>query len=220
MKTNVVVVAHHERRAAARKLADTVGADHVCMDNGDLGVNANHRAAWAWHLSHPADWAIVLEDDSVPCKEFRWQLTQALTVAPATVVSLYLGKMYPPSWQETLEYATKRAEKADACFIVGPYNFHAVGLAANRAQVKHLLAGMTTYGVYAVDMAICTWAEKANVEIAYTWPSLVDHADGPSVVKPLHDEPRLPGRVAWKHGTRKKWNHTSVPLITHGGVPV
>ena len=103
MKIHIAVVAHTQRREQATKLADSIGADHVTWDTGVLGCTNNHRAAWQWHMNHPSDWAVTLEDDAVPCKEFRHQLSQALTVAPATVVGLYLGKLCPPNWQDTVE---------------------------------------------------------------------------------------------------------------------
>lgn len=217
MKINIAIVAHTQRRYDANKLADLIGADHVSMDDGTRGVNANHRAAWTWHQSHPADWSVTLEDDAIPCKEFRWQLAQALQAAPAQVVGLYLGRVCPEHWQPTIEKATARATKQKACFIVGQHNLHAVGIACEQSSVRFLLQGMTTYGVYAVDDAISAWTVRNNVDVAYTWPSLVDHADGASLTRPLHGEPRPAGagRIAWQHGGRKKWNNIAVPLIAN-----
>lgn len=215
MNINIAIVAHKKRRDAAHKLAEVVQADHISMDDGTRGVNANHRAAWVWHLTHPADWAVTIEDDAVPCKDFRYQLAQALTAAPAHLVNLYLGKVCPEHWQSKLDNATRRAEQHKACFIVGNHNLHAVGLACDRSNVRFLLQGMTTYGVYAVDDAISNWTVNNNIDIAYTWPSLVNHADGPSLATPLHGQtrPAGSGRVAWKHGSRRKWSTSSVPLI-------
>lgn len=217
MKINIVIVAHKKRRDQAHALSDIVQANHICMDDGTLGVNANHRNAWTWHKNHPSDWAVVLEDDAVPCKEFRHQTAQALEAAPAQIVSLYLGRLCPANWQNVVESATERAEKEKACFIVGQRNLHAVGLACTYGNVKYLLGGMTLFGVYAVDDAISSWTTRNNIDVAYTWPSLVDHADGDSLVQPLHGDPRPAGfgRVAWKHGVRKSWNSKVVPLIVN-----
>jgi hypothetical protein len=61
------------------------------------------------------------------------------------------------------------------------------------------------------------WSTRNNVEVAYTVPSLVDHADGPTLVQHRDSSVREPGRVAWKTGTRRKWDSNSVPLIGPGG---
>ena len=92
---HIVVVAHKDRQIMAEKLASEVNADHVSLDSGTRGASGNHRAAWTWHDAHPADWAVTLEDDSEPCKDFRQQAIAALECAPARVVSLYLGRRGP-----------------------------------------------------------------------------------------------------------------------------
>jgi hypothetical protein len=207
-----VVVAHKDRRDMAEKLAETVDADHIVWDHGSLGGNANHRAAWLYHQTHPAEWAVTLEDDAVPCKEFRWQLSRALAVAPAHLVSLYLGRGHPSGWQKTFESAVQRAEKVDACWIVGKHSMHAVGLAADNTTVGVVNAALQVFGIYPVDEALCAFTSRNDMPVAYTFPSLVDHADGPSLVKPRDGKPRLPGRVAWKHGGRRRWNDSSVAM--------
>ena len=93
VKIHIAIVAHKDRADAANQLAETVGAQHIAWDRGHRGANANHRAAWLWHQTNPADWSVTLEDDAVPCKDFRRQLTQALTVAPTNICSLYLGRV-------------------------------------------------------------------------------------------------------------------------------
>lgn len=211
---NIVIVAHKDRREMAEKLAETVDADHIVWDTtGRLGVNANHRAAWIWHSTHPSDWGVVLEDDAVPCPEFRWQLSRALAVAPARLVSLYMGRQHPSGWQDTFERAVKRAEKDDACFILGKHSMHAVALCADRNTVGVMNAALQVFGIYPVDEAICAMTSRNDMQVAYTFPSLVDHADGVSLVKPRDGKPRLPGRVAWKHGGRRRWNGSSVSMI-------
>jgi hypothetical protein len=58
------------------------------------------------------------------------------------------------------------------------------------------------------------WTSRNNIDIAYALPSLVNHADDiPSLIQHRDGEPRPPGRVAWRHGTRRRWTPISVPLI-------
>lgn len=209
MTLHIAIVAHKDRQVMAEKLAAEVEADHVSLDNGTRGAGANHRAAWTWHNAHPADWAITLEDDSIPCKDFRVQAAAALEHAPAHIVSLYLGRARPAGWQDTVEKATLRAQTAKACWIIDKHSLHAVGMAADRRSIPTMLYALTLYSVYPPDEAISLYSYRNQIDVAYSWPSLVDHADESSLIPD-----KVPcGRVAWKHGTRRSWTDVSVPLI-------
>jgi hypothetical protein len=210
---HIAIVAHKDRAKQAEQLAREVDADHVSLDNGSRGAGANHRAAWAWHQAHQTDWAVTLEDDAKPCSNFRGQLEAALTHAPTHIVSLYLGKQSPQGWQPTVQKAISRADAAKACWITDTHNIHAVGLAADRSAINMMLYAMTLYSVYPPDEAISQWTWRNRIDVAYSLPSLVDHLDGEPLIKPVHGEERAKGRVAWRHGTRRKWTSTAVPLI-------
>lgn len=212
MKIHIVVVADKRREAQARTLADTVQADTIAWDEGKFGATNNHRQAWGWHAQHPADWSIVLEDDAVPCKDFRAQATKALTVAPTHLVSFYMGRLRPPAWQEAYEYALERADEAKAHWLIGRKVLHAVGIAADRGAVNAVVQALTNTIAHP-DAALNIWATKNSAEIAYSVPSLVDHADGDNLIVHHEQETYRPGRVAWRHGTRRKWTDVSVPLV-------
>jgi GR25 family glycosyltransferase involved in LPS biosynthesis len=222
MNIHIAIVAHKNRSEMAEKLATEVEANHVCLDNGTRGSGKNHRAAWEWHTAHrEADWAVVLEDDAIPCKDFRSQLTAALEHAPTRVVSLYLGKGNPEGWQDTLSNAVVRADKAKACWIVDRHLMHAVGLAVDRRTIPMMTVAIDQCMVYATngkgdfaaDEAIGRYVYNNQIDVAYSVPSLVDHADGPPLIE--HKSPRQPGRVAWKFGTRRKWDDSSIQLIVN-----
>ena len=209
VKIHIAVVAHHARAALAEKLAAEVGADHVSLDSGTRGAGANHRAAWSWHQAHPADWAITLEDDAIPCKDFREQAAAALEHAPARLVSLYLGRVRPEHWQDTIEKALQRAQKAKACWITDKHSLHAVGICADQRSIQMALYALALYSVYPPDEALGLYTYRNQIDVAYSVPSLVDHADEDSLIPG-----KIPcGRVAWKWGTRRSWNSNAVALI-------
>lgn len=218
MKIHVGIVADRRREAMALKLADDVGADFISWDAKN-SATGNHRAAWNWHYAHPSDWAITLEDDAVPCKNFRTQAAKALAVAPRQIVSLYLGQQRPTAWQSAYEWAIERAEEADAHWMLARHVLHAVGLAADRDAIKAMVQALTLYGVYEPDAAVGAWTARNGVDVAYSWPSLVDHADGLNLIHHHEQEQYRPGRVAWRHGTRRKWNSISVPLVAPKPAP-
>jgi hypothetical protein len=62
------------------------------------------------------------------------------------------------------------------------------------------------------DERLGAWYRSRAVDVEYTWPSLVDHGDGPSLVEHHDRQPRSSGRVAWRHGTPATWDTTSLRI--------
>ena len=201
---NIGIVAHRLREEAARQLERDVAADHVGFDDTGMGCRGNHTAVWRWHAEHPAAWAVTLEDDARPVGEFRTQLTAALAVAPAPVVSLYLGTGYIDDRRTgaTVQWA----EKTDACWLLTGTVRSAVGLAISGDYVNELVAGLG-HGSQAIDRAIGQWVRRRGLKVAYTMPSLVDHADIPSLVSRFRRAPRR----AWRVGKRERWTDHAMP---------
>ncbi|MEH3135368.1 MAG: hypothetical protein PGN30_10250 [Mycolicibacterium neoaurum] len=202
-----VIVAHHSRAEQATNLATLVGADEILFDDGTLGPAGNHRRAWDWHTTNThTGWALVLEDDAQPVPGFDAQLYAALTHAPTDVVSLYLGQQRPRHWQGRIEQAIVAADMGHAAWIIGTHLLHAVAVAA-RAEHAPVMAHWTRHLAEPVD-----GRPVDGNHIAYTWPSLVDHADLGTVTDHPDLTPRTPGRVAWRTGTRTNWNTPPVQL--------
>jgi hypothetical protein len=61
----------------------------------------------------------------------------------------------------------------------------------------------------ACDQRIGVWYRNQMRPVRYTWPSLVDHADGPSL---LADRARTVPRVAWRVGEPASWDGQVVPI--------
>lgn len=209
MNIAIGIVAHTRRASQAQQLAAAVAADTMSVDPGTIGPTANHRAVWKACADLGADWTVVLEDDAVPAQDFRQQLAAMLDTAPTPVVSLYLGTGRPPQWQPWALHAVKLATKTDACHIRARRLLHAVGVAIRTDLVEDMLAH--TAGTTPIDEAITDWAAgPAAAEISYCFPSLVDHADGPTVTRHRDGAPRTQPRKAWRHGTRDTWTELAV----------
>jgi len=87
------IVAHTARATQAKQLARTVRADFISFDSANLlGCDGNHRAVQQHLTALNAPFAVILEDDAEPIGGFRAQLAAALAVAPAPIISLYLGR--------------------------------------------------------------------------------------------------------------------------------
>lgn len=164
-----------------------------------------------------AYWTVVLEDDAVPVPFFRTQLAKALAVAPAGIVSLYLGRSRPPQWQKRIERATYGAIAQDANFILHNRLLHCVGVAIKSRLVAQMLETVSLNACrdLPIDEAITAWARAHRYGVAYTWPSLVDHADGPTLAyhrDMANDERERYPRKAWRTGTRTHWGTAHVAM--------
>jgi hypothetical protein len=210
------IVACKPREERAMELAQTIEADHISIDDDKLGCRENHRQVWKHLAEHadPDDWLIIMEDDIIPIPNFREQATQALKAAPADVVSFYFGKLAPKPWQETKAIpGAARAQREDPHWLISD-RLHSNQCCAIRGTflVEKMLA-ITACFNRPMDEAITIWCRKYGHDIAYTWPSLVDHDDQiPS--RAVHPDGivRVPGRVAWKTGSRNGWTGKSIKL--------
>ncbi|QPX62799.1 glycosyltransferase [Mycobacterium phage Plumbus] len=196
MNHTIGIVAHTKRAEQAHRLMETVGAAYMSIDNGTLGCESNHRKVWQHLTRHNTDWLVVLEDDAIPCNNFRDQLDAALAVAPSPVVSLYLGRERPREYQQRIA----KAADTTAHWLTCRRLLHAVGIAIHAALVPNMLNNLPNGKP--IDEAISAWARRQSHTIAYTWPSLVDHADEPSLTGRRGP---ATGRVAWRHGGRDWW---------------
>lgn len=213
MTYRIGVVAHIKRQAMAEHLADTIAADYISVDDGSLGAEKNHIHVWQWLHDNAggADHLVVLEDDAIPCDDFRDQLDQALNVAPAPIVSLYCGTGHPTHWQPRIRQAVTEAERTDANWLTSTHLLHAVAVAIRTELVADMLNGIPAG--YPIDQGITRWARQHNHQIAYTQPSICDHRDDNPVITRRHNgRTTAKPRRAWRHGTRHHWNHSTAGL--------
>lgn len=211
MNTAIAVVAHTKRADQAHQLMETVGAQYMAMDNGTYGCNANHIRCWTYLAKQPTQWSLVLEDDAQPINGFTDQLDQALRQAPTGIVSFYLGN---PTWWKPnipdrarrLTNAGQQADTTNASWIITNEFLHGVGIAVRTSFIPDMLNGLSA--TTAIDYAIRDWATHTNRDIAHAWPSLLDHADQPTLIQRLrrNNQPRK----AWRIGTRKHWTNKTV----------
>jgi len=192
----------------AQELAAEVQAKALHIDSGILQCGGNHRYVWRQIAHCGAEWSVCLEDDAKPVDGFLEQLDQVLTIAPAPVVSLYLGRKRPSQFMGQIELAVKEAEAIDANWIMSNRIYQAVGLAIRTDLVGNMLEFARRKTFFQIDDCIGYWAIRNQHAVAHTWPSIVEHRD----VRSVEHRKREPGRVAWKVGTRDKWTRESCVL--------
>lgn len=210
------VTAHVSRVRQADKLIRTIKADAVSIDRGYYGPQVNHHRTWARmaEITGPHEWAVVLEDDALPCNDFRGQAERALDTleSESSLVSFYLGQSRPIHWQDRVGHAVAKANVNDASWIVGDAALHGVAIGMRGSIIHDMLDEVTRDTVTPIDEAVTRWARKNYIPCWYSWPSIVQHADGDTIVKHRDGARREKGRVAWQFGSREIWTKRAVTL--------
>lgn len=209
------IVAHIKRANQTHILMDQVQAAYTNIDDGTLGCDDNHRHVWQWLLQHTTnEWCIVLEDDALPVEGFIAQAEQALSVAPSPVISFYLGRHHIPEleWEQRKQQAITRADQAEAHFITSNHLLHAVAVAVRTDHIAPMLRHLNTLPILPIDEAITHWIQNTGQDVSYTWPSLADHADQPTLFRHRDKLPRPPGRIAYRTGGHNTWTDRAVTM--------
>lgn len=204
MKVSYTVMAHPARMDAAVALAASVGAGLV-IDS--LGVGETENGDRAWRMFDPtADWHVVLQDDALPVEEFTAHVERALTAARWPIVSLYVGSGRPH--QRRVLNRVQWAKAQGASWMEAPTMLWGVGIAMTTATVHEFLVwGDGKDGPY--DRRIGRFARAIGSGVGYVLPSLVDHADGPTLVQHPWGPPLVPRRAVWL-GTAESYDSAAV----------
>lgn len=204
------VVGHHARIIEATGLAHSVGAV-VVLDDGSIGADGNHLRAWDATSTLPSDWAVVLEDDAQPVPGFLEQAERALAAAPEPVVSFYLGQTRPRRWQERIAPAIAHAERRQAHWLTTTHVLHAVAVAIH-VRLREDWQAFARTNTLPIDERLTAWCLARDHKVAYSLPSLVDHADGPTLVNHKSTVGGIGPRRAWRTGARTIWTPQSAPM--------
>lgn len=207
---SIAIMAHPRRRQAAERLARQVDADDVVWDTNDNEWDTGARAIATY--SPTATHHLVLQDDALPIDDFRRHATAAIEQHPDDLVSFYLGTSRPKEWQPLVDDACMQAETVGASWITASKLLHGVAIAMPTARIPDLLTWCEKPVVpydYRIGMY---WHYVLDRPIFYTWPSLVDHDDGPTLVDHGDGDDRTEPRRARLTGWPQTWNTTAVPI--------
>lgn len=200
-----VVVAHPKRIEWAQELAEQTSAT-IVLDTEGLGAGGNHRRALEVGLATGADHILSLEDDALPVPNLMAHVADAIEHRPGGdgLIGLYVGKTCPRA--ERVEAAVQRATESGASWIT------ASGLLWGVATVwPQRLAGAYLKHAHdnkLWDTHVRQWCQRNRHDVAYCWPSLVDHRDAPSTIE--RATPKV-GRVAHGVGV-STWNSSVVAM--------
>lgn len=205
----ISIMAHPLRIEQAVRLADHVEADGIawdeCGDEWDTGARA-------WAKGSPlsdwtSDWHLVLQDDALPVPGLRDQLDRAVKHCPRTAVSLYVGTGRPR--QAAIRRAIARADAEHAAWLEYPWLLWGVAVMLP-VEYIHTMIGWANMQPRerAYDQRL-SWYFRTVLQrpVRYTWPSLVDHADGPTLI--AHSQPPVERR-AHRVGLPRRWDTDAV----------
>jgi hypothetical protein len=214
------VVAHVNREHLVTKLIREIDVDVIRWDDGIPSVAgcANNHIRVLQELNRCAgqrdEWCVVLEDDARPAPKFREQLEKALAVAETPLVGLYLGTGNPRGHtQQAISAAVYSAETTGSHWITADWFMSTVGYAVKTSWLAALTSGLLSRGGPA-DNRINDWSHQVKFRTWYTQPSLVDHADEPSMINGAHLAlgDMVKPRQAWRFGTRDEWFARTVEM--------
>lgn len=205
---SIGIVAHLNRMNRALELGRELRADTVSVDDGTLGCARNHIVVLSTLRTQVADnesWCVVLEDDAVAVPDFLRAVERALCEAITPVVGFYLGTGNHPVAQQNIS----RAIESDDAWIASDYLINGVGYAVHSWYVWELLQFISDRNDEELPLRITRWLQANDLYCHYTNPSLVDHADVPSIIAPDHT---LPSRRAWVTGVRTDYDTPATEL--------
>lgn len=219
MKLSASIMAHPDRAPLVGELKDALGEDvPVAWDDagpassrGDRAWNTARRA-WEW-FDPAADWHVLVQDDAAPCADFLAGLAAALEHLPERgVVSAYLGKGQTVSarWGRMAALADERGASWVRSYMLG----WGVSIALPVALVPGMIEWCDRKAGVPDDMRVSRWAQRQGLDTWYTWPSLVDHRQVPSLSG--HRHPRSAQRHHQGSALELDWTGPVVvdPIVT------
>ena len=209
-----VVVAHLGRVDQADNLMKQLPENARCfMDSGFLGEWKNHRRALEWGWAQDVSHVVVLQDDAVLVDGFMDHVQEAASRRPEDLFGLYVGTGRPHA--AAVLGAVDVARRSRASWIVTDGLIWGVGIVFPVKMINPFLTWCArTHSRLPYDQRITAWCRETRTRVSHTWPSLVDHADVPSVIKgrARHLETV---RVAHEWGV-PNWNDVEVNMLLHG----
>jgi hypothetical protein len=202
----VAVVAHEKRRKMAEELSQLVDADKVFYDDGFLGEWRNHYKALRAGERSGATHVVVLQDDALPVEGFSLALESMVEEMPNELISLYVGTHKPRAQQ--VEIAVKKADQKNAAWLTADTLMWGVGIVVPALLISEMLDHVSGSKL-PYDQRLGLWAEDTGRDVYYTWPSLVDHADEPTVI--AGRSKKQGRRVAHRVGI-PSWNDETVRI--------
>lgn len=188
---SVAIMAHPSREAFIPQLLASLDRPaEVVWDQIQNRWDTGRRSMLAYNPN--ATHHLVLQDDSIPCRDLVAGLEQAVAHVPEGVpLGLYIGTVrpYPRAVSKLVE-----ATESETAWIVMNSLYWGVGVVVPTCHIDTMVAWCDQRTKVAnYDLRMSAWFEKERIPVWYPWPSLVEHRDSPSLI---------PGRNSNRHARR------------------
>jgi hypothetical protein len=186
---SIAVMAHPAREHFVSDLVTRLddGVRVTWDDEGEPSSDPQRRwrtgaRAWQNHDAR-ADWHLVIQDDAIVSDDFIPGLVTALDRVKddVPIVSPYFG--HRRRMQAAHQVVTREAMARNVSWIRGWTAIWGVALVARTETIPAMLDWCGTQGDMPYDTRIGHYyRHQTNAECWYTWPSLVDHRQAPSLI--------------------------------------
>jgi hypothetical protein len=176
-------MAHPVRREWVEDLLEKTGIPEVSWENGS-GLWATARAAWQMYDSK-ATHHLVLQDDAIVCRDLLAGVESALEfVSPVALISLFFGTPHEGSLNAGSRQAVYRqAVSINASWVSLPSLNWGLALVIPTLEIDAMLEWCDQQDDAGDDQRIGRYfRDIRRWRVWQTWPSLVDHREGPSMM--------------------------------------
>lgn len=178
---SVAVMAHRGRAHLVPELVERLGIedDLVVWDQREDRWDTGRRAM----LEHDpaAQWHMVIQDDALVCRDLIPGLQVALEHVPADALACpYVGTRRPMA--ERVEAAVSEADRIAASWVVMQTLNWGVAIIVPTRTIPDMIAWCDRLTIPNYDKRVGQYYwRRRNWPTWYTWPSLIDHRDVPSL---------------------------------------
>ncbi len=189
---SAVVMAHPKRAQMVEELMEALGQRiPVVWDTGEDRWDTGRRAMLAYDKK--CTHHLVIQDDAIPCRDLIAGVRRALQFVPRGVpISLYLGR------HKRIADAVRQAETVNPAFISWRLLDHGLGVVVPTGQIDKMISfADERTEIENYDARLSSYWEAQGIPTFYTWPSLIEHAPGESLIgHRANVSSRRVGRVA------------------------
>lgn len=180
---SATIMAHPARQRFVGELIGALdGPASITWDRQNDRWETGRRSLLA--VDPDATHHLVIQDDSVICRDLLAGAARAASEHPDTLISLYLGRQRPHAAKFVKIVAEAKAHGQR--WVVFPELCWGVAIIVPRDLIEPIVAyGDTCPQVANYDKRISKYLEKEHIPVWYTLPSLVDHragAENPSLI--------------------------------------
>lgn len=201
IRLSVAIMAHPDRKKQVDHVQSAIGRVPVVWDEKQDRWDTGRRSMLAFDpgCTHH----LVIQDDTLPCRDLIPGLEHALMYCPPDVpVCLYIGRRRPE--YNSVSSVCAVAERIGASWVTMHTLNWGPGVVVPTDAIKEMIQFCDPLReIKNYDRRLSRyWELSVHSRVWYTWPSLVDHADGPSLVRGRLGTDRRKGhtsRVAWRY---------------------